>query len=196
MQGQDGRKAGKAARRAIGYVPQEVLLSDWHVEATLHFFCRLKKADANRIPGLLQKLGLTEHAQKSVPALSGGLRQRLALALALLADPPVLLLDEPTANLDTQARWDYLALLAELRAEGKTILFASHRLEEVEALADRVLLLQQGEMIGLIPVDELRPRIQTEIPGELQSRNGVAKHSVWQPTFVAQPLETEMVNSQ
>ena len=204
VQGQDGRKAGKAARRAIGYVPQEVLLSDWHVEATLHFFCRLKKADANRIPGLLQKLGLTEHAQKSVPALSGGLRQRLALALALLADPPVLLLDEPTANLDTQARWDYLALLAELRAEGKTILFASHRLEEVEALADRVLLLQQGEMIGLIPVDELRPRIQTEIPGELQSRkvaglqsgNGVAKHSVWQPTFVAQPLETEMVNSQ
>ncbi len=72
------------------------------------------------------------------------MRQRLALALALLADPPVLLLDEPTANLDTQARWDYLALLAGLRAEGKTILSASHRLEEVEALADRVLLLQQG----------------------------------------------------
>ncbi len=67
VQGQDGRKAGKAARRAIGYVPQEVLLSDWSVEATLRFFCRLKKADANRIPSLLQKLGLTEHAQKSVP---------------------------------------------------------------------------------------------------------------------------------
>jgi len=202
VQGQDGRKAGKAARRAIGYVPQEVLLSDWSVEATLRFFCRLKKADVHRIPGLLQKLGLTEHAQKSVPALSGGLRQRLALAL--LADPPVLLLDEPTANLDTQARWDYLALLAELRAEGKTILFASHRLEEVEALADRVLLLQQGEMIGLINVDELRPRIQTEIPAELQrgkvaemqSGNGVANHSEWQPTLVAQPLGTEMVNSQ
>lgn len=190
VQGHDGRKDGKAARRAIGYVPQEVLLSDWSVLATLHFFCRLKKADASRIPALLDKLGLTAHAQKSVPALSGGLRQRLALALALLADPPVLLLDEPTANLDTQARWDYLTLLAELRHDGKTILFASHRLEEVEALADRVLLLQQGEMLGLVGVDELRPRLQIEIPAVLQnskraqsqSGNGVVKHPIWQPT--------------
>jgi ABC-type multidrug transport system ATPase subunit len=202
VQGHDGRKDGKAARRAIGYVPQEVLLSDWSVLATLHFFCRLKKADASRIPALLDKLGLTAHAQKAVPALSGGLRQRLALALALLADPPVLLLDEPTANLDTQARWDYLTLLAELRHDGKTILFASHRLEEVEALADRVLLLQQGEMLGLVNVDELRPRIQTEIPTGLQSRkgakphegNGVVKHPVWQPTTPEMPVE--MVNGQ
>ncbi len=114
----------------------------------------------------------------------------------------MLLLDEPTANLDTQARWDYLTLLAELRHDGKTILFASHRLEEVEALADRVLLLQQGEMLGLVNVDELRPRIQTEIPTGLQSRkgakphegNGVVKHPVWQPTTPEMPVE--MVNGQ
>ena len=206
--GQDAQKAGKAARRAIGYVPQEVLLSDWSVEATLRFFCRLKKTNPQVIPGLLQKLGLSEHKNKAVPALSGGLRQRLALALALLADPPVLLLDEPTANLDTQARWDYLGLLADLRHEGKTILFASHRLEEVEALADRVLVLEQGQMVGLMTVGELRPRIQTEIPARLQGRkvaewqnstvaeaqsgNGVIKPPVWQPT--TQPAG--MINGQ
>jgi ABC-type multidrug transport system ATPase subunit len=88
---------------------------------------------------------LETHAAKAVSALSGGLKQRLALALALLADPPILLLDEPTANLDTQARADYVKLIAQLKRQDKTILFASHRLEEVEALADEVLWLANDQ---------------------------------------------------
>ncbi|MCL4869713.1 MAG: nitrous oxide reductase family maturation protein NosD [Anaerolineae bacterium] len=168
--GQDGRKQGKAVRRLIGYVPQELVLSDWSVRATMQFFCRLKQANPQRIEGLLTQLGLLDHQHKPVPALSGGLRQRLALALALLDDPPILLLDEVTANLDTQARWEYLDLLAGLCQQGKTILFASHRLEEVEALADKVLLLEQGEMIGLMEVGELRPRLQHVISPTLQTR--------------------------
>jgi ABC-type multidrug transport system ATPase subunit len=150
---------GKAARRAIGYVPQEAIFYDMSVQATLEFYARLKKTAPDRIGPLLEKLGLVEHARKPVPALSGGLKQRLALAVALLADPPVLLLDEPTANLDATARRQYLALLLALRKEKKTIIFASHRIEEVETLADRVLVLESGKVIETLTPGQVRLRL-------------------------------------
>jgi nitrous oxidase accessory protein len=164
--GHDVRRAGKLARRAIGYVPQEAQFYDLNVRATLAFYARLKQVpdSQRRIAALLERLGLVEHAAKPVSALSGGLRQRLALAIALLADPPVLLLDEPTASLDAAAQRDYLALLASLRAtEGKTILFASHRLEEVEALANRVLWLEQGRLSAELSPIELLTRLLPEV---------------------------------
>jgi nitrous oxidase accessory protein len=150
------RREGKRARSHLGYVPQESIFYDWRVRETMAFYARLKKVDSARIPVLLERLGLTEHAAKSVSALSGGLRQRLALAVALLADPPLLLLDEPTANLDARTRREYLALLAALRREGKTIVFASHRFEELEALADRVLLLERGRIVETLTPEALR----------------------------------------
>lgn len=159
VNGHDAARAGKAARRDIGYVPQEAVFYDWGVLATMQFYARLKKAPPARIPFLLRRLGLEPHAHKAVAALSGGLKQRLALAIALLADPPLLLLDEPTASLDTATQQDYLTLLSDLRAEGKTILFASHRLEEVEALADRALLLENGRLVDIFPANQLRARI-------------------------------------
>lgn len=162
VEGYDVSRDGKRARRSIGYVPQETAFYDLSVKRTLEFYARLKsgklKIPATRIPILLGRLGLREHAAKSVSVLSGGLKQRLALAIALLDDPPVLLMDEPTANLDVQARCDYLALLAALRDEGKTIVFASHRLEELEALADRVLWLEQGRLIETLKPEMLRAR--------------------------------------
>lgn len=118
---------------------------------------------AGRIPSLLQQLGLLDHQDKSVSTLSGGLRQRLALAVALLADPPILLLDEPTANLDAQARREYLSLLAALRRQGKTILFASHRLEELEILADQVVILEQGQLVETITPEALRQRLDPTV---------------------------------
>ena len=160
VQGCDVKRDAKSARRAMGYVPQDVVFYDMSVRATMGFFCKLKKADKARIDALLGKLGLASHASKSVPALSGGLRQRLALAIALLSDPPVLLLDEPTANLDAQAQRDYLALLADLvKEEGKTILFASHRLEEVEMLAMRVVMLEHGKLVNVVTPAQLLMRL-------------------------------------
>ncbi len=163
VEGYDASRAGKPARRQIGYVPQEAIFYDLSVEATLEFYARLKKADPARVALLLNRVGLADHANKPVPALSGGLKQRLALAVALLADPPVLLLDEPTANLDAKARSDYLSLLASLHHEGKTIIFASHRIEEVEALADHVLMLEHGKLSEVIRPEELRARLSAEI---------------------------------
>jgi nitrous oxidase accessory protein len=156
--GQDTLRRGKAARRSIGYVPQEAIYYDMSVLATLHFYARLKKVNRDQIPELLEKLGLSAHAKKAVPALSGGLKQRLALAIALLGDPPLLLLDEPTANLDAKTRREHLALLGRLRKEGKTILFASHRFDEVDSLADRVILLDQGRVVEELPAKSLHQR--------------------------------------
>jgi ABC-type multidrug transport system ATPase subunit len=160
IDGHDVRRSGKRARRSVGYVPQETVFYDWSVQATMEFYARLKKVDPTRIAPLLDRLGLVEHATKQVSALSGGLKQRLALAIALLADPPVLLLDEPTANLDAQARADYLKQLSALRTEGRTVIFASHRQEEIDALADRVLVLEGGRLVeSLDPeFDDVRRR--------------------------------------
>jgi len=147
VNGVDAKKDGKKARAAIGYVPQELAFhDDLSAEETLRFYARLKNAPANRIDAVLTEVGLSEHGHKPVGALSGGMKQRLALALATLADPPLLLLDEPTSNLDTQARDDFIKLLLKQKARGKTLLFTSHRLEEVTLLADRVLVLEQGQL--------------------------------------------------
>lgn len=163
IEGYDVARAGKQARRQIGYVPQESIFYDLSVQATMEFYAQLKRADRTRVTSLINRVGLADHAQKPVPALSGGLKQRLALAIALLADPPVLLLDEPTANLDAKARSDYLSLLAALHHEGKTIIFASHRIEEVETLADYVLLLDHGNLTETISPEELRARLSSNI---------------------------------
>jgi len=161
--GYDALREGKSARRQIGYVPQEAVHYDISVRATLIFYARLKKADPRRIPALLDRLGLVDHLDKPVPVLSGGLKQRLALAIALISNPPLLLLDEPTANLDSQGRSDYLALLAGLHREQKTILFASHRFEEVEILADRVLLMESGRVSEEISPADLRLRLSPNV---------------------------------
>jgi ABC-type multidrug transport system ATPase subunit len=161
--GNEVRQSGKLTRSRIGYVPQEAVYYDMSVQTTMKFYARLKNVDPHRIHGIINELGLTEHTDKSVAALSGGLKQRLALGIALLSDPPILLLDEPTANLDTQGRRDYLALLGALRREQKTILFASHRVEEVEAQADRVLVLEAGRITQDLNPADLRLRLAPHV---------------------------------
>jgi len=141
------KKAGKKARAAIGYVPQELAFyDDLSARETLRFYANLKGVSRSRIDEVLAEVGLTGHQHKPVAALSGGMKQRLALASALLADPPLLILDEPTSNLDTKARDDFIRLLLQQKEQGKTLLFTSHRLEEVELLANRVLVLEKGQL--------------------------------------------------
>jgi nitrous oxidase accessory protein len=145
--GIDVRKNGKRARAKIGLVPQEISFhDDLTVGDTMRLYTRLRKANHGEGSALLEQMSLTPHLEKQVRELSGGLRQRLALAIALLGDPPVLLLDEPTANLDASARQDFLSVLDDLKYSGKALVFASHRPGEVLRLADRVLLLDQGRL--------------------------------------------------
>jgi ABC-type multidrug transport system ATPase subunit len=148
INGYDVAHASRQARKMLGYVPQELAFyDDLTVAETVEFFARLKKASLTgdqAVQPALARVGLDAHAGKLVGVLSGGMKQRLALALALIDDPPVLLLDEPTSNLDSAIRSQFLDLLDEIKATGKTILFTSHRLDEVEHLADEVLAMEQG----------------------------------------------------
>lgn len=146
VNGIDVRKNGKAARAAIGYVPQEASFYDMSVYETLRFYARLKQVAPSRIDDVLEQVQLNIHVQKRVSMLSGGMKQRLALAVALLANPPILVLDEPTANLDVKAQRDFIQTIQTLNHSGKTVVFSSHRLDEVIALASRVLVLADGKL--------------------------------------------------
>ncbi|QDV02937.1 ABC transporter ATP-binding protein [Engelhardtia mirabilis] len=158
VDGLDARRQGKAVRARIGYVPQELAFhDDMRVGAALAFFARLRVESLGRAAEILARAGLAGHERKRVRDLSGGMKQRLALAVATLGDPPVVVMDEPTSNLDAAGRAQVVESLRELRRSGKTVLFSSHRPEEVRALADRVLVLDGGRLVRTATPDELWP---------------------------------------
>jgi ABC-type multidrug transport system ATPase subunit len=137
------------ARRRIGYVPQDVRLHDQRtVGETAAFIARLRGVPADEASRLLADWGMAPVADRRVRALSGGMRQRLAVALALLGDPPILLLDEPTTHLDLHARREFSALLERLQRAGKTLVLSSHHAGDVWRLADRVAVLSRGRLIA------------------------------------------------
>lgn len=153
--GHDVRRDGKAARLLIGYVPQELgFYDELGVAESLGFFGRLKGVSDCSSEEILAHVGLTGHGRKRIRELSGGMKQRLALAIALLGDPPVLVLDEVTASLDALGREEFVALLARLRGSGRTMIFASHRVEEVAALARRVAVLERGRLDRIVTCGE------------------------------------------
>ena len=150
--------------RCIGFVPQEPALYD---ELTafdnLDFFASLydlnRRERRRRVAAVLDRVGLTERAADRVATYSGGMLRRLNLAASLLHDPMVLLLDEPSAALDSASRDVLFELLDELRGEGKAILFATHHLDEAERWCDRVAVLRQGRLTAMgRPADIFRGR--------------------------------------
>jgi len=147
IQNRDIKENLKVSKSLIGYVPQDPLFYDMKTVDILHFFGSIRGVDDKRINSLLNLVGLEDHKHKLSSELSGGMRQRLSFAIGLLSDPPVLILDEPTSNLDANARGDFLNLVKGHKDQGKTVLFSSHRLDEVYFLADRVLFMKSGRVI-------------------------------------------------
>jgi ABC-type multidrug transport system ATPase subunit len=153
------RARGKDARRRIGYVPQTPALNEGDTcEQALRFLAELKGVVKGRIPELLELVNLAAQRTTKVGHLSGGMRQRLALAAALLADPPLLLLDEPTASLDAESRFDLQQLIIRLRDEGRTIILSTHFFDHLDELADRALILHEGRLVFDGSLDELARR--------------------------------------
>ncbi len=108
------------------------------------------------IEEVLLRAGLTGLSQQRVELCSGGEQQRLRFALALLADPDLLLLDEPTAGMDVQARRDFWVAMREEAERGRTVVFATHYLQEAEDFAQRIVLLNEGRVVADGPIDEIR----------------------------------------
>ncbi len=156
VNGIDVARQPKAARRLMGYLPQHPALhADLTVRETAVLYADMKGVPHERARTGVEAVGLAEHAEKSVAALSGGMRQRLALAMALLADPPLLVLDEPGTGLDISARLELRHLVQEQRARGTAVLLSTHWLEDVPYIADRVLVLNHGQVQSLGPASSL-----------------------------------------
>lgn len=145
--GVDVQRRGRHARTLVGYVPQELAFhDDVRLSSAMTFFASLRRVSRRRAGEALQAVGLVGHDHKRVRDLSGGMKQRLALGIALLSDPPLIVLDEPTSNLDAAGRGEVVETLQRLKSAGKTLVFASHRPDEVISLADRVMVLEQGRI--------------------------------------------------
>ncbi len=158
--GLDAARAGKAVRSLLGHVPQELAFyEDLTVGEMVEFSAQLRRVSPRRALDVIDTVDLGDELDKEVGALSGGMRQRLGIAVALLPDPPVLLLDEPTSNLDVSAREKAVDLFGRLRDEGRSLLLTSHHLEEVGMLVDRVLGMEEGRVTVECPPSELAERL-------------------------------------
>jgi len=147
------------ARHDLGYVPQRVTFPAGRtVLEVLRFFADLRGLPGGAVDRALDRVRLSDHAGRRASDLSGGYIQRLSLGQALLGDPSLLVLDEPTASLDPEATWEFRTLVEQLQREGKTILLSSHLLSEVERIADRVLILVEGRQAALERLADLRAR--------------------------------------
>jgi len=134
-----------AVVRKIGFVPEIPNLHDgFSVEYNLTLFARLFRTPVARVEETLQEFKLLPFRRNAVRTLSKGLKQRLSIGRSLLADPPVLLLDEPTSALDFETTKDIYHLIRRIQSLGTTILFTSHRPEEIRSLATRILVLHEG----------------------------------------------------
>ena len=149
----------RAARRRVGYLPENLVLYDnLSGLETLRFFARLKGAAAAECEALLEQVGLSAAAQRPVREYSKGMRQRLGFAQALLGEPSLLLLDEPTTGLDPAAIRDFYAQLERLRERGVTVLISSHILAELEQRVDALAMLASGRLCAQGTVQSLRQR--------------------------------------
>ncbi len=144
----------------VGLVPQEpAVYEELTAAANLTFFGQLYGLTGHdlrrRVTRALARVKLTDRAQDRVSAFSGGMRQRLNLAVALLHDPPVLLLDEPTASLDPASRDALFADLTRFRDDGHAILLTTHHMDEAETGCDRIAVLEGGRLVANGPPSEL-----------------------------------------
>lgn len=156
-------------KEKVGYIPQYLpVWPDLEINEILRFFCKLRHVPFERGLTLLEKFDLVDHLKKTTALLSGGMRQKLSIVIALLSDPEILLLDEPTANLDAWATKEILTIMDSWKGK-KCILFASHRLEEVKVISNRVVQFDKGRLIepkfADISLDILNSSFQGGIDG-------------------------------
>lgn len=163
VEGFDVLRNGREAKRLMSYLPQRLNFNDQLTgREVMEFFCRLRRIPSQRIEETLKSpdFHFNGFFDKPVGEFSGGMSQRLGLAVACLPDAPVLILDEPTVSLDPHGAIQFREFLATLKRQGKTIVFSSHMLPDVEQLADRVAIMVGGRLVALQSISVLREELR------------------------------------
>ncbi len=159
-------------QQSIGYLSQQTDFKSWMTcEQSLRFFGRLSGLDRatlnKRIPDVLQEVGLLDQQTEVIERLSGGMRQRLGIAQAILHEPTFLILDEPASALDPSGRYDINQLILHLKKR-MTIIVSTHLLEDAKTCCDRFLVIKHGKLLGPLDnqrnVDQYRIQVETLLP--------------------------------
>ncbi|MDY7394732.1 gliding motility-associated ABC transporter ATP-binding subunit GldA [Aureibaculum sp. 2210JD6-5] len=184
-------------KQSVGYLPEHnPLYLDMYVKEYIQFNASVHRVSKERIQEVIEQVGLTPEAHKKIGQLSKGYRQRVGLAAALLHDPEVLILDEPTTGLDPNQLVEIRGLIKEI-GKTKTVLFSTHIMQEVEAVCDRVIIINKGQIVTDKKLNELKgdkeqvievefdlrvePQLLNQIP-KLKSVENI-HDNIWQLTF-------------
>ncbi len=172
VNGFDIKSEKQQVKKSVGYLAEHnPLYLDMYVREYLQFNAEIYKTPKSEVELVIQKTGLTPEANKKISQLSKGYRQRVGLACALLHDPEVLILDEPTTGLDPNQLIEIRELIKNVSHEaGKTILLSTHIMQEVEAICDRVIIINKGEIVLDKRLEELTKDKQQIVEVEFDYR--------------------------
>jgi len=170
VNGFDVQNSALEVKKSLGYLPEHnPLYLEMYVKEYLAFNCEAYKAPKSRIVEVIEQTGLTPEAHKKIGQLSKGYRQRVGLAAALIHNPEVLILDEPTTGLDPNQLVEIRKLIREI-GRTKTILLSTHIMKEVEAVCDRVIIINKGKIVADKKLDALREATEQIIEVEFDYR--------------------------
>jgi ABC-2 type transport system ATP-binding protein len=159
--GLDVQKESLQVKKKVGYLPEHnPLYLEMYVREFLQFLAGVHKVDKMRIDEVIEKTGLSPEVNKKIGALSKGYRQRVGLAHALIHEPEVLILDEPTTGLDPNQIVEIRSLIREL-GQDRTVMLSTHIMQEVDVLCDRVILLSKGKIVADKRMEEIRESSQS-----------------------------------
>jgi ABC-2 type transport system ATP-binding protein len=183
---------GDQMKQIIGVQPQSSALFDHlSVFENLDVFASFYKKSRS-IPEIIELINLTEHHKKKVSTLSGGQKQRLAVGLALVNDPELLFLDEPTTGLDPQARRNLWDIILKLKEMGKTTILTTHYMEEADKLSDRVCIIDQGKVIAIDTPKKLIEQLSQEREVQLALNSGIEEIRALKSVIETHPATTKI----
>lgn len=162
INGIDLKDGKKKIRQLIGYVPQEIALwDDFTVRENFYYWSKFAnvKPTEERLLALCKAVSLDDKWNEKVSDLSGGMKRKLNIAIALIHDPPILLMDEPTVGIDLQSKMDINQYMRSMAEQGKTILYITHDIHEIIHLCDRIGILQKGQLQFVGTLEEARQQL-------------------------------------